>query len=404
MNEKLTLICPHCQKEFTLDDVLSQRLRRHLLSDADARLKQKEAALVADYDQKLKQAQDDIKRRAEESASLQLKAVQDELAQRTKDLRQAQEQELSLRKQAAELGARRQGLELEVARKLDTERRRIQDETAKHLNEEYRLKQKDNEQLISSLTTQIEGLRRSAQQGSQQAQGEALELDIEQQLKTAFLNDTIEPVAKGVKGADIAQRVRNDRNQDCGIILWECKRVKAWSDKFSQKLKEDRNQSHADIAVIVTTSLPKDINLLGFYEGVWVAAYPAAIALAGILRHQLIELYLNRQSVTGKRNKMDLMYGYLSGQEFRRRVESFVEGFIAIKTGLDSEKRAMQKIWSAREKQLERVISEIAAFYGDVQGILGDSVSAIKSLELNAIPGQYIKSLALTSKKSRKPR
>jgi hypothetical protein len=215
-----------------------------------------------------------------------------------------------------------------------------------------------------------------------QSQGEVLELDLEAMLRARFQTDIIEPVAKGVRGADIIQRVYTRTGQLCGSIAWESKRTKAWNDEWVVKLKDDQREMKADLAVIVTEVLPKGITAFGQVDGVWVTAVPLAGCVADTLRENLTQVSLARLSAVGKNEKMEAIYGYLSGPEFRQRVEGIVEAFRAMREDLESEKRAMMRIWAKREKQIERVTTNTTGMYGDMQGIIGSTLPEIKLLEL----------------------
>jgi hypothetical protein len=213
-----------------------------------------------------------------------------------------------------------------------------------------------------------------------------LELDLESLLRVQFPIDEIQPVPKGIKGADIAQKVHNRSGHYCGTILWELKHTKAWNDGWLSKLKDDQREVKAEIAVLVTETLPKGIESFGHIEGVWVTSSVLSIALASVLRTSLIELAQHKLSSIGKSEKMEVLYNYLSGPEFRQRIEAIVESFKSMKEDLDQEKRAMTKMWAKREKQIERIVNNTVGMYGDMQGIIGASLPQIKSLELTDGP------------------
>jgi hypothetical protein len=233
----------------------------------------------------------------------------------------------------------------------------------------------------------IDDLKRKAEQGSMQTQGEVLELDLEALLKARFRFDTIEPVPKGMRGADILQRVVSSLGQACGTVLWETKRTKAWSDGWIEKLKDDQREAKAEIAVIVTEVLPKGIHFFGEVEGVWVTTPSIAVKMAELLRSTLIQVGQATLSSSNKGEKMELLYNYLSGLAFKQKVETIVEAFATLKEDLDKEKRATAKIWAKRERQIERVIMSTSGMYGDMQGIIGSSLPEIKMLDLEASAG-----------------
>lgn len=215
-----------------------------------------------------------------------------------------------------------------------------------------------------------------------QTQGEVLELDLESLLKSQFPVDEIEPVPKGIKGADIVQRVHDRGGRFCGTIIWESKHTKAWNDGWLSKLKDDQREVKAEIAVLVTETMPKGIERFSQVGGVWVTSYVLSIALASVLRTSLIDLAQLKSSLVGKSEKMEVLYNYLSGSEFRQRIEAIVESFQSMKEDLEQEKRATVKMWAKREKQIERVVTNTAGMYGDMEGIIGTSLPHIRSLEL----------------------
>ncbi len=229
---------------------------------------------------------------------------------------------------------------------------------------------------------QIEELKRRAEQGSQQAQGELLELELEDILGSSFRYDEIEPVAKGVRGGDVLHKVNTRSGHYCGTILWEAKRTKTWNDGWIQKLKDDQRAVKAELAVLVSTVLPKDVRRICNIDGVWVVDFPSAMGMGMALREILIKVAQARSAISGKTDKMEVIYNYLTGSEFRQRLEAIIEPFIAMKTDLDAEKRATEKVWAKREKQIQRVFESIAGMHGDLEGIIGTALPQIKLLEL----------------------
>jgi hypothetical protein len=323
--------------------------------------------------------------KAKEDVLIELKDVQQQLADAREKLTRAQQAELDLRKRAHNLEAQQQEFDLTVARKLDEERNKIREVAKKEVAEERNLKEAEKEKLIGDLRTQIAELQRKSEQGSQQTQGEVMELELEDLLRRQFPYDEIEPVPKGVHGGDVLQRVHDSAGCFCGTILWESKRTKAWSDGWLPKLRDDQRAAKAQIAVLTTIEMPKDLATFGCMDGVWVTSRPCLIGLAGALRAGLIEVAGAKRSVEGRQEKMEVLYNYLSGVEFRHRVEGIVEAFATLRNDLEAEKRAMQRIWAKREKQLERAVSSTAGMYGDLQGIVGASLPQLDELELPAL-------------------
>ncbi|MDH4154180.1 MAG: DUF2130 domain-containing protein, partial [Nitrospira sp.] len=243
----------------------------------------------------------------------------------------------------------------------------------------------EKEQTIASMQTQIEELKRRAEQGSQQLQGEVQELELEAVLRTKFPRDTIEPVPKGEFGGDALQRVMGPLGQLCGTILWESKRTKNWSDGWLVKLRDDQRTAKADIAIIVSQTLPKDVESFDLVDGIWVTNAKSVFSLAVALRHSLIELASARQALDGQQTKTEMVYQYLTGPRFRHRVEAIVEAFSSMQEDLDREKKAITKQWAKREEQIERVMQATVGMYGDLQGIAGKSIQEIDGLELKTL-------------------
>ncbi len=245
-----------------------------------------------------------------------------------------------------------------------------------------RLKVAEKEQQIASMQRQIENLQRKAEQGSQQLQGEILELELESTLRTSFPLDSIDPVAKGEFGGDALQRVFSSGAQDCGAILWESKRTKNWADGWLAKLRADQRAAGAEISVLVTKALPKGIETFGFIDGVWVTDFAYAVPLAVALRQSLIELSSVRLKQAGQATKMELVYHYLTGPKFRHRVEAIVEKFSDMRADLDRERKTMTRLWAKREAQIQGVIETTAGMYGDLEGIAGQALPEIEGLSV----------------------
>lgn len=366
-----TITCPKCGQIIELTEAFTHHVEEKLRAEYTKRFFAQKAELEAK-----------IRRETEERLALELTDLRRQNEEKERKLREAQEIELTLRKRQREIEEREHNFQLELQRTLSEERKRVWDEAAAKIAEEYRLKDAEKDKRIDDMLKQIEDLKRRAEQGSQQAQGEVLEVELENLLRATFRTDEILPVPKGVRGADVLQRVKTALGNFCGTILWESKRTKNWSDGWIQKLKDDQRDVKANIAVIVSTALPKDIKHVGNIDGVWVTDFTAAEGLALALRSGLIEVARTRASVAGKGEKMELVYNYLAGQEFRQRIEAIVESYAALKEDLEAERRAMEKIWSKREQQLQRGVKNVAGLYGDLQDIIGTALQAVHKLEL----------------------
>jgi hypothetical protein len=369
MSESL-IACPQCGHEFAVSEVLSARVRAEV-----------EARLAADYDKRLKIATSQVEARVREGLTLELEDLREQLAEQQGKTRKAQQEELELRKRTRELEEKEQKLGLEVERRLEEERKTIETRLRERLDEAQALKLKEKERQIEDLREALEEARRKSQQSSQERQGEVLELDIEAALNAQFPQDNIRPVAKGMRGADLIQ-VCNSAGRPCGTILWEVKNTRHFQPAWIDKLKQDQRATGAALAVIVSVALPEGIREFGRSDGVWIASLRVWPALATALREQLIQVAFARAASEGKREKMELLYAYLSGDEFRHRVEAIVEAFSAMQDQLHKERRAMERLWHEREKQIERIITNTAGMYGDIRGLIGAGMPEVELLAL----------------------
>ena len=270
-----------------------------------------------------------------------------------------------------------------VNRRLDEERNKIREESRNKAIEETRLREADKERLISDLRRQIDDLKRSAELGSQQAQGETLEVELESVLRQQFPTDNIEAVPRSKHGGDVVQHVFDNNGQPCGEILWESKRTKSWNDTWLPKLRDDQRSIKAHLAALLTAELPKNLSNFGSIDGTWVTNRSCLVGLASALRVGLVETARARNSLQGKYTKVDMVFQYLSGSEFRQKIEGIVEAFVALKHDLESEKRSLHRIWIKREKQLDRAVANTAGMYGELGGIIGASLPRIPLLELD---------------------
>ena len=406
--EQGKITCPNCGEEFELSDALTGRIREHLkaellqeVSRREAKLKDKTDALRAKEEQISKSREkidEEIEARLKEQMSViekkaakklegqyadQLKDLQGAIEEKDEAIKSFREQELELRKEQRKLKEAAESLELEVARKLDEEREKIRGEAEKKVAEEHRLKDLEKEKVINDLKASLADMKRKAEQGSMETQGEVLEQDFEAQLKSFFVHDDIKPVPKGIRGADLVQTVRTTMGAECGVLLWETKNTKAWSGAWIPKLKDDMIEVRASIAILVSVVLPDGINRFGQVDGVWVSDPLCAIPLAAALREQLMAISRERTASIGKSEKMEALYQYLAGVEFKQKIEGIVEAFTSMQDQLNKERRAMERHWKQREKEIERVVKNTVGLYGDMQGIIGGQIPAISALELD---------------------
>ena len=251
-------------------------------------------------------------------------------------------------------------------------------------SEETSAKGREKEILIGQLRDRTGDLQRRIDQGSQQLQGEAQEMELESVLRASFPLDAVSEVLKGQRGADCVQEVFDSSGASCGKIIWESKRTKHWAGGWPDKLKEDMRAAKADVAVLVATAMPEGVRHVGTVDGIWVADFPSAVGLATALRAGLLQVALARASVKGLNQKAAMVYDFISGTEFRQAVQGIVEVFLAMKEDLDAERRSTERLWAKREKQIEKAVRNAARMFGSLQGIVGASLPSIEALEAGA--------------------
>jgi hypothetical protein len=402
------IICPKCKIPIALNEAMASQFRdkyeKHyqaLLDKKEAEWQMKESALLnksnqlavveknlqTEIDKRVtvekEQIRKNLRKQIEDAHYLELTDLQRQLEEKQRTIQVNVEKELELRKRQRELEEKQTGFQLEMQRALDIERARIKEDAAKVASEASRMKMMEKDKQLDSMRRQIEELQRKAEQGSEQTQGEVLELDLEGVLKANFPLDQIEPVPKGFVGADIIQKVHNSLGQYCGSIIWEAKRTKAWSDDWIAKLKNDQRSAKAEVAILMSVVLSKDF---GQVDGVWISDPFCYLGLVSALRGALMQLTNARAMAIGKGERMEAIFQYLTSTEFRQKVDVIVETFTLMKQDLDVEKRNTIRLWGKREKQLERVIANTGGMYGDLQGLLGATLPSIKSLDLEALP------------------
>jgi len=348
--------------------------KRGIASQVQRLLKQERAKL---QEEALKQAQAEI--------YVQIQGMQEQLEEKSKRLETAQQTELELLKMKRRMETLENEKKIEIEKALLAERKRLTEEVDNFKTQEYDLKLRERERVIDSLKEQINGLQQKLTQGSQELQGEVLELALEEALKRLYPYDDIQPVKKGKKGADIIQTVRSQTGFVCGTILWEAKRAKNWSHSWVQKLKDDQREAKAEVAILVTTVLPQDISNFAALDGIWVTNLECYQGLAGAVRSELLSVARIQQTMQGKGEKIEVLYNYISGKEFSQRIEAIVESFLMMRDTLEKEKTAMTRLWAERTKQIDRVLEGVSGMYGDMKGIVGASMPEIKNMELPAL-------------------
>jgi hypothetical protein len=410
-----TIVCPQCKSEIKLTESLAAPLLESVRREYEQRIAQKESdvarreQLLAERAQSLEKAKAAIDQQVTQKMQLErtriaaeeaqkarlvlgddldqkvkeINTLQEILKQRDTKLAEAQKVQAELIRKQRELDDAKRELDLTIEKRVQADLSAEREKAKKEAEEELKLKVMEKDQTITAMQKQIEDLKRRAEQGSQQLQGEVQELELEALLAAKFPRDTIQPVPKGEFGGDVLHRVIGPLDQVCGTILWESKRTKNWSDGWLPKLREDQRAAKAEVAVIISQALPKDVESFDFIDGVWVAHPKVALPVALSLRQTLIEVASARQASEGQQTKMEMVYGYLTGPRFRQRVQAIVEAFSSMREDLDREKKAIVRQWAKREEQIDRVMQSTVGMYGDLQGIAGRTLQEIEGLEFH---------------------
>ncbi len=416
-----TIICPNCNHQFEPTEALAQTIRETMRKEFNQRyqeeMREKEKKFATRESQILQQQEqvqkaqeqlqaqmrmqeqemakklDEHKKTLESEISLQLTQkiksdYENELvmlkdANKTNEakLTEARQKELEFLKQMQTLQTREAELELEIQRKLADERSKLGEQIKKEEEEknklrdaEFQMKLKEKDKQLEDQRKLVEEMKRKAEQGSMQLQGEVQELALEELLRHSFPFDLISEVGKGVRGADCIQTVRNSYGQECGKIIFESKRTKDFSEEWIEKLKADMRALGADVAVIVTQAMPKDMEDFGERQGIWICSFADAKPLVHVLRDAVIKVYNAGKSQENKGDKMTLLYNYLVSSEFAEQWGAIREGFMGMKISIQKERDQMEKLWKAREKQLEKVLLNAAHIRGSIEGISGMDV------------------------------
>jgi hypothetical protein len=356
-----------------------------LKKEEDFKVQQK--ALSLQYEQQLAQEKINLEEAVRKSIAIdfenKLRFLENSNKENQEKLKLAGQKELEYLKKEQELKTRAEEMEIEIQRKMQAERNQIVDQIKKQELEKNQLKETEHQLRIKEFEKQLEDqkklvdeMRRKAEQGSMQLQGEVQELILEEVLRVTFPFDQIGEVGKGVRGADCIQVVRNKLGQDCGKIIYESKRTKDFANDWIDKLKKDMRKEGVDIAVIVTQSYPKGMNCFGERDGVWICSFEEVKAVAYVLRDGILRLYNSSKSQENRGDKMHMLYDYLTGTEFSEQWKAIREGYMSMRLSIHRERDAMEKMWKMREKQLDKVLLNASSIKGSIEGIAGaDTIS-----------------------------
>jgi len=379
--------CPECGHEFPLEEAVSEEYKKDLREQMMVFKKQKEEEFSRREKELVKLTEENTRKSIVSDYEHKVRLLEQNNKEFEEKLKSARDQQLEIMKKEQDLRNKEAELEISVQKKLQQEReklsleiRKLEEQRILAKETEFQLRLKEMEKQLEDQKKLAEEMKRKAEQGSMQLQGEVQELVLEETLRNAFPFDEINEVGKGVRGADCIQTVRNPFGQECGKIIYESKRTKDFSADWIEKLKADMRSQGADIAVIVTQAMPKDMNQFGEKDGVWICAFGEVKAVAHILREGIVKVFQAAKSHENKGDKMHLLYDYLTSSEFAEQWKAIREGFLSMKMSIQKERDAMERLWKQREKQLEKVLLNAAHVRGSIEGISG-----MNSVDLNLL-------------------
>lgn len=370
-----TILCPHCNKTFELNDALRREIEKQSLSEWEAQKK-------IDIEKVKAAAFSESQKKLEEQFEMQAKELKQDAREKDERIKHLIDRLEKTMEEQRQLKREKEEERLAMQKKLAEEEEKIRLKAQKDAEEAQHLKIIEKDKQLQDTLKELEDAKRKLLQGSQQTQGEAFELEFEEILKTHYPNDKIIPVGKGIKGADILQEVWDSNGNYAGKIIWELKNTKTWSEPWIDKLKTDKRAATADEAVLISEVLPGNMKIAGFRNGVWVTQRDFVLALTDSLRVKLIQLVMIKNSLKGKDAKMEALYTYLTGTEFKNRVEAIVEAFTNMQQEVEKEKRYFANKWARDEKNIRQVIDSTYGMHGDLKGILASAVPQIQGLDL----------------------
>lgn len=394
--------CPNCKRSFPLDEAIKAEILKNFQDQMQREIIEKDTK-IKEMEIKIKDKEKEVEERAKEIANNRIKSLENEVRQKIKEEMDSEleaykkgldkykkeyseikerevKEKMEYESRIFELENRNKEKDLEYQRMLISEINKIKEEQEIKVKDEFSIKEKEYLEQIESLKRKIEDLNRGLSSESNQLVGEAQEIAIEDKLNYHFPDDKIEPVPKGVEGGDIIQSVILN-NEVAGKIIWESKRTKQWKDDWIDKLKEDKLKSGCDMGVIITKTMPKDSKGITIRDGIIVAEYSYLIPVASLLRLNLINIKRVKISQSDRNNKESMIYEYIISNDFRNTVQSLVDSIMYAKEDLEKEKMTLNRIWAKRNMDLERAVISLARIYGTMQGLVGNSLPNIPSLE-----------------------
>ena len=390
--------CPNCGHEFEPTDSIREEVQRELRSKMSEWQKQQqqkfELQLLEEKKKTQQETEEHIRKSVAGDFETKLRMLERNNKENEEKLKEARQQQVEFLKKEQELKNKEAELELSVQKLLQSEREKLSDEIRKLEEQriqaketEFNLRLKEMEEKLEAQRKLAEEMRRRAEQGSMQSQGESQELLLEELLRSNFPFDVVTEVGKGVRGADCIQTVRNNLGQECGRIIFESKRRQNFSNDWIEKLKADMRATGADVAVIVTSVIPKDMDRFGEKEGVWICGFNEVIPVVHMLRDGIMKISAALKSQENRGDKMHLLYDYLTSREFVEQWQAIREGFLSMRMSIQRERDAMEKLWKQREKQLDKILLSASHIRGSIEGISGTDVD-LNLLENGSVEGE----------------
>lgn len=393
-----TISCPHCNKPISVDEVLKHQIESSVKieyeqkakADADevrrkalAWQEKREKELEEEQKTNQQKLEEKVKKQLTEQNELDQKMLKEEVEESKIRNKKMMDQLTEMTRELRKVREEKDNAQLEMEKRLSEEKLKLQETAEKKIKEEFQLSIAEKDKMLSDALKANEDLKQKLTQSSQQLQGEVQELELEEVLQREFPFDEITPVPKGITGADTMQKVRDQSGRVCGVIIWESKRTKSWEEGWVAKLKSDMRASKSDLAILISNHLPKEVNNFGPKDGIYLTNFENFLAVAKIMRLKIIEICYAKLATDGVKGQKEILWNYVTGNEFKQRVEAIVEAFNMMKLGLEKERQYFAKKWSRDEKLIDTVINQTIGMHGDLQGLMGSSLPEIKSLEMD---------------------
>ncbi len=386
MKEQL-ITCPNCNKKFPLSEAMQHEIEEKVKYDHQRVLDELEIEHQQQIESAKKEAATQAALKAKKEASLEVEDLTNQVKELSTKSEEFTKKELNFLKREREIAEKEKQIDLEKERFINNKTEELQTSIREKVETELKGQLSEKDLQIERLKKLAEEFKKKAEQGSMETQGEAFEQELESILRSCFPIDEFEPVPKGKRGADIIHKVRTDNLKHCGTIIWEAKNAANWSEGWVAKLKDDQRQTGGEaVGIIVTRALPKTINRFGFQDGIWISDFYSVVGLATAIRTKFQELHQTKAAIAGRSSIRDMIYDYVTGADFRTRIEATGEALRDMKSDIERERAAMEKNWAKREKQLFRIVQNMSGVYGDMSG-LGATLQKVQTLELESGEG-----------------